>query len=126
MRSPDHSLRNGDLQTRHGLVLGVLSRSEPGFLWSSSIDALAKKPGGSGRGWECGAVRSSEEANSADYTWAKRTGSAASATAIATPITDKPPTTDASQTISRNSSRTVFHTCVLRVLSVHALSQAVY
>jgi hypothetical protein len=126
MRSPAHSLRNGDLQTRHGLVLGVLSRSEPGFLWSSSIDALAKKPGGSGRGWECGAVRSSEEANSADYTWAKRTGSAASATAIATPITDKPPTTDASQTISRNSSRTVFHTCVLRVLSVHALSQAVY
>jgi hypothetical protein len=81
-------------------------------------DTLAKEPGGSGRGWECGAARSSEEANLADYTWAKRTGSAAaSATAIATLTADKPPTTDASQTISRNSSRTVFHTCVLQVLS---------
>jgi hypothetical protein len=37
MRSPAHSLRNGDLQTRHGLVLGSVSRTEVGFLWSSSI-----------------------------------------------------------------------------------------
>ena len=37
MRSPAHSLGNGDLQTRHDLVLGSKSRMEAGFLWSLSI-----------------------------------------------------------------------------------------
>jgi hypothetical protein len=34
MRSPDHSLKNGVLQTRHGLVLGSAGRSGSGFVWS--------------------------------------------------------------------------------------------
>ena len=46
MRSPAHSLTNGDLQTRHGLVLGSVWRAASGFLLSSTIDTLAKEPGG--------------------------------------------------------------------------------
>jgi hypothetical protein len=34
MRSPDHWLWNGVLQTRHGLVFGSVYRSGSGLVWS--------------------------------------------------------------------------------------------
>jgi hypothetical protein len=63
----------------------------------------------------------------AAYTWTKRTDNAAArATATATPTNDRPPTTDASQATSRNSSLMVFHIFPLPTLNFYALTKLDY